>query len=197
MNTIAKLEPTTILYKNKFDKVEKLNDDFFDSLVESYPNKILDIFEEKLKEGSEELKLLDSQYFKLLNEEKYLNFIVKVFEKNSSLCYVEMPISAHFNDEFLLKILNELDSIDKYILLEQRDILFSLSAKNYVIKDKNLLKMLFKCLLRELIPMEFYFLDTPLIIFNNFDMSLPLVFKEEKDIEYYKNIAEKHSLFIR
>ena len=179
-----------------FDKLKCL-DDIFDEIVELYPNKILDMFPDKLEADSEEIKLLDSQYFKLANEEKYLNFIVEVFEKNGLVCYIEVPAFAHYDDEFFLRLLNELDSIDRYILLEQRDIILSLLETKYIVKDKYLLKTLFKCVLRELMPVEFYFIDRPLIIFNNFDMSLPLVFKEEKDVEYYKNIAEKHSLFLR
>jgi len=195
-STISKLEPRDILYKKIFDKL-KTTDDIFDEIVEKYPNRILDIFSNKLEEGSTEIILLDSKYFKLANEEKYLNFIVEVFEKNNLICYVNVPTFAHYSDDFLLRTLNELDNIDKYILLEQRDVILSLSETKYVVNDKNLLKMLFKCVLRELMPVEFYFVDRPLIIFNNFDMSLPLVCKEEKDIEYYRDIAEKHSLFLR
>jgi len=195
-SVIGKLEPTDVLYKNIFDKLKSL-DDIFDEAVEIYPNRILDMFPSQLEEDSKEIKLLDSQYFKLANEEKYLNFIVEVFENNGSVCYLEAPAFAHYNDEFLLGLLNELDSIDKYILLEQRDTIMSLSETKYVVKDKHLLKMLFKCILRELMPVEFYFIDRPLIIFNNFDMSLPLVFKDGTDMEYYKNIAKKHCLFLR
>jgi hypothetical protein len=197
MNTIAKIEPTKVLFRGKFDKIENLNNDFFDYVVEQYPNKILDMFENTLKEDSEEIKLLDSQYFKLINEEKYLNFIVEVFEKNNSTCYVEIPAFENYSDDFLLRILNELDIVDRYILLKQIDVISSTSETKYIIKDKILLKMLFKCMLRELIPIEFYFLEKPLIIFNNFDMSIPLVFKNEEDIQFYKEIANKNSLFFR
>ena len=197
MNTIVKIEPTKILYREKFDKVKNLNNDFFDYVVEQYPSKILDMFEDTLKEDSEEIKLLDSQYFKLINEEKYLNFIVEVFEKNNSTCYVEIATFKNYNNDFLLKILNELDIVDKYILLKQIDVISSTLETRYIVKDKFLLKMLFKCMLRELIPIEFYFLEKPLIVFNNFDMSIPLVFKNKEDIGFYKEIAEKHSLFFR
>jgi hypothetical protein len=197
MNTIVKIEPTKVLYRENFDKVKNLNNDFFDYVVEQYPSKILDMFEDSLKEDSEEIKLLDSQYFKLINEEKYLNFIVEVFEKNNSTCYVEIATFKNYDNDFLLKILNELDIVDKYILLKQIDIISSTLETRYIIKDKFLLKMLFKCMLRELIPIEFYFLEKPLIIFNNFDMSIPLVFKNKEDIPFYKQIAEKSSLFFR
>jgi len=164
MNTIVKIEPTKVLFREKFDKVKNLNNDFFDYVVEQYPSKILDMFEDTLKEGSEEIKLLDSQYFKLINEEKYLNFIVEVFEKNNSTCYVEIATFKNYDNDFLLKILNELDIIDKYILLEQIDVISSTLETRYIIKDKFLLKMLFKCMLRELIPIEFYFLAAILTI---------------------------------
>jgi len=197
MYTIAKIEPASVSYRNEFDKVKNLNDDFFDSVIEHYPRNILDMFENKLKEDSEEIKLLDSEYFKLINEEKYLNFIVEVFTKNNSICYVEIPAFQNYSDHLFLRILNELDLVDRYIILQQIDVISLASGSKFEIKDKNLLKMLFKCILRELIPIEFYFLDKPLIIFNNFDMSLPLVFKNEEDIGFYKEIAEKHSLFFR
>jgi hypothetical protein len=38
MNTIAKIEPTKVLFRGKFDKIENLNNDFFDYVVEQYPN---------------------------------------------------------------------------------------------------------------------------------------------------------------
>ena len=155
------------------------------------------MFEDTLKEDSEEIKLLDSQYFKLINEEKYLNFIVEVFEKNNLTCYVEIVAFKNYDNDFLLKILNELDIVDKYILLKQIDVISSTLETRYIIKDKFLLKMLFKCMLRELISIEFYFLEKPLIIFGNFDMSIPLVFKNKEDIPFYKKIAEKSSLFFR
>ena len=197
MNIIEKIEPTKFLYREVFDKVKNLNDDFFDCIIEKYPSKILDIFKDTLKEDSEEIKLLDSQYFKLINEEKYLNFIVEVFEKNNSTCYVEIAAFKNYDNEFLLRILNKLDILDKYIFLEQIGTISSTLATKYIIKDKFLLKMFFKCMLRELIPIEFYFLEKPLILFNNFDMSIPLVFKNNEDILFYRQIAEKNSLFFR
>jgi len=197
MNIIPTLEPTKILYRNEFVRLENKNEDFFDYIVERYPNKILDMFENVLKEDSEEIKLLDSKYFKLIKEEKYLNFIVEIFKKNSSICYVEIPAFENYNDDLLLRLMNELDIIDKYILMKQKDVVSFTSESKYIVKDENLLKMLFKCMLRELTSMEFYFLDKPIIIFSNYDMSIPLVFKNKEDIEFYKKIAEKNSLFLR
>ena len=197
MNTIAKIKPTDILYRNEFDKVKNLNNNFFDSVTKYYPNYILDIFENQLDENSEEIKLLNSDYFKLINEDKYLNFIVEVFRENSSICYVEIPAFKNYSDDLILRILDRIDLVDRYIILNQIDTISSTSNSNFEIKDKNLLKMFFKCILREIMPIEFYFLDKPLIIFNNFDMSLPIVFKNKEDIEFYKKIAKRHSLFFR
>ena len=57
--------------------------------------------------------------------------------------------------------------------------------------------MLFKCMLRELIPMELYFNVKPLAIFSNYDLSVPIFFKDEKDIKHYLKMAERNALYLR
>ena len=41
------------------------------------------------------------------------------------------------------------------------------------------------------IPVALYFNVKPLAIFSNYDLSIPIVFKDEKDVKYYRNMAEK------
>ncbi|HIP27154.1 MAG TPA: hypothetical protein EYG80_05810 [Flavobacteriaceae bacterium] len=191
ISTLKRIEFSTAFQKPKNEE------DNFEFLTKHYPCKTLDIFDTALEINSEEIKLLDSSYFKLISEEKYLKFIVEVFQENASLCSVNIEAFKNANYEFIVDVSNKLDSVDRYILLNQLAIITSSSQSFYLVDDENLLKMLFKCMLRELIPMELYFNVKPLAIFSNYDLSIPIVFKDEKDVKYYLNMAERNALYLR
>ena len=179
------------LFINSIDE-----DDFFENVSKKYTNTILDIFEDTLVDGSKELDYLESSYFRLINEDKYLNFCEDVFFENQEKCYVNIDFSK-VDYTFLLETLSKMDLIDKHIYIHQEKEFQNTRYLNFLITDVNLLKMFMKGILREILRVDLYFPHKPLILFSNYDLSLPLVFKDEKDKIYYQEIAKRNNLYFR
>ncbi len=192
--TIVMLQTTEISLRKDF---HELSDNLFDNLIKKYPNRILDIYEVKLESDAEEIALFNSVYFKLNNEIKYLNLIENIFEENDNTCYIETTIFKNYSEELLLRYINELDLIDKYLLLKQIDIFKRKLYTKFCIDNINILKMFLKLMLREIIPLELYFKKKPIIIFSNYDLSLPILFKKNEDISFYEKLVRKHQLYLR
>jgi hypothetical protein len=66
-----------------------------------------------------------------------------------------------------------------------------------MIDDIVLLKMFLKGILRETLSIDIYFAKKPLLLCNNYDLSLPIVFKNSDDIKMYEKIANKYNLYFR
>ena len=195
MDNIPLLEPVQNDYRELFiSNIDE--DDFFENISTKYSNTILDVFEYCLGEDSKELQYLESSYFKLINEDKYLSFLEEVFLKNQEKCYVNIDFSQ-VDFTFLLEQLSKMDLVDKHIYLKQEREFQNQKNKNFLIKDISLLKMFIKGILRETLRVDLYFPYKPLLLFSNFDLSLPLVFKKEKDKEDYRIMAEKYNLYFR
>jgi len=198
MIKVPTLQRTDFNYENVFlDKVESNEEkSFFDLVSKSYPNIILDIYDHCLDLNSNELNNLDSEYFRLANEEKYLNFIDDVFDINEQKCYVKIYFNISDND-FFLESLNRLDIIDKHIMLHQLKVLNSCSDDNFLISDINLLKMFMRGILREFLHVDLFFPKKSLLLFFNYDLSLPLVFKYKDDLNDYMKVAKRNDLYFR
>lgn len=197
MNNIPILKETNINYKKVFLISNKsLKENSFEELFTTYPSVILDIYSSSLDVNSPELLNLNSEYFRLSQEYKYLNFILDCFKKNSYKCITNINIFNIKYEDFI-EYTNRLDQIDKYILLKQFNTMKNSKEDLYLIEDINLLKMFMKGILREVFKGSLFFPQLPLIVFDNYDMSLPLVFKNIKDKKDYQEIAEKHSLYFR
>lgn len=185
--------------KNFLSKEQSTDDDAFEQFIKQYPSGILDVFQECLNQNDPNIELLDSAYFQLSNEKKYLNFIHDCFMQNSNQCYFQTSINFK-NYEDIIYYAERLDAIDKYLILNQLqclEITSSNTQKNFLIKDINLLSMFVKGFLREVLHGVLFFKENPIAIYSNFDMSLPIVFFHNKNIDFYKNLAQKNDLFIR
>ena len=196
MNKIPTLKPIEINYEDDYLLKGILDDDFFDMVSEVNKNTILDIFDTCLDEKAEELELLDSQFFKLSQERKYLNFISDVFFENDKKCILNIKYDMKDYD-LLIRYINDLDVIDRYLLLEQFGSLKKCSSTFFLVDNLNLLEMFVKGILREVFDMEIYFKRKPLLLFSNYDLSLPLVFSSEKDMMYYEVLARNNNLYFR
>jgi hypothetical protein len=172
-------------------------DEYFDVVMKKYPHAILDVFEHTLDKSDPRIELLSNEYFRLSQEYKYLNFIEEVFSLNDKKCYIDIVFEKNSCLSFKRELC-KLDEIDKYILLHQ---LISFSnanhKKNYLIDDVNLAKMFIRGMLREYWQYSLYFDKNPLILFGNYDLSLPIVCKNENDMKTYEKIANKHGLYFR
>lgn len=177
-------------------KLESSDEDFFEQTVSQYPNTILDIFDKQLNKNSNELKYLESEYFRLTNEDKYLNFITECFKENFKQCFVD--ISVDFKDyENFIYYSNRLDEIDQHLLLRQLVNLDNTEDTIYLVEDINLLKMLMKGICREIFHATLFFPKKPLLLFSNYDLSLPIICKDSNTLEYYRKIAESNQLYFR
>ena len=194
MYKIPKLKVVKQDYRMQFSK--KLDEDYFDRVIKQYPNVILDIFHKALEEDSVELEKLESTYFRLENEKKYLDFIEEVFNENDNRCYVNIDFQ-NFDIPFILEQINSMDLIDKHLFLYQVEEFKEVRDTHFIIEDINLLKIFMKGILRESLRVDLYFPKKSLLLFSNFDLSLPLVFKNNEDMEYYKLIAQKNDLYFR
>lgn len=200
MNRIPLLEICDFDFeKNFLSKEQNTDDDAFEQFIKQYPSGILDVFQECLDKNDPNIKLLDSAYFQLSNEKKYLNFTHDCFIQNSNQCYLQTSINLK-NYEDIIYYAERLDAIDKYLILNQLqclEITSSNTQKNFLINDINLLSMFVKGFLREVLHGALFFKEKPIAIYSNFDMSLPIVFFQNETIDLYKEIAQKNNLFIR
>lgn len=171
--------------------------ELFSIAQKTYIKVVLDIFNKPMTNEDPRLNLLSNDYFKLSQETKFLYFIEKVFELNKEKCYIDLGIfeNSQILTEFLINQEKHLDQIDKYILLNQIEVLKTSKNTVYLIDDLNLLNMFFKGFLRESLWSSLYFNTVPLIIKTNYDISLPLVFQNEEDKKRYEKIANESGLF--
>jgi len=175
---------------NLSDLEDKLN-----YLYENYPNAILDVFENSLSADDPQIALLDSNYFKLTQEIKYINFVNKCFDMCSETCYINIEIDFESFDNFLYYFPLQ-DTVDKYIFL---NIFKKATKKNdfYKIVDRTLLTLFIKNGLREQMHFTIYFSDIEMLLFSNYDLSLPIVFKKKIDMDMYQKILTENGLFFR
>ncbi|MGX7412799.1 hypothetical protein [Enterococcus caccae] len=175
-------------------------DDYDELLIESekkYEKVVLDVFNKPMVKEDPRLDLLSNNYFKLSQESKFLYFIKKVFELNRGKCYIDLGTFENNQDviEFLISQEKYVDQIDKYIILNQIEILKNSKEPIYLIDNLNVLNMFFKCFLRESLWSSLYFNTVPLIIKTNYDISVPLIFQNEEDKKVYEKIANESELF--
>jgi len=171
-------------------------EDFFNEVTHKYTYKILDIFNTKKSKESQDALNLSSEYFKLSQEEKYLNFIIDIFKRNKYRCYVEVNINFESYEDYLY-FSSKLDQIDKHLLLINFLRNYNRKGNVFLIDDSNLLKMFMKGMLREIFDSVLFFPESQMLIFSNFDLSLPIIIKNKGDENIYGEIARKYSLYLR
>ncbi|MGX7263950.1 hypothetical protein ACWOEF_08135 [Enterococcus crotali] len=172
-------------------------DELFIETEKKYKKVALDVFNKPMAKEDPRLDLLSNNYFKLSQESKFLCFIKKVFELNREKCYIDLGVFGNNQDliEFMTSQEKYFDQIDKYILLNQIEILKNSKDPIYLIDNLNVLNMFFKCFLRESLWSSLYFNTVPLIIKTNYDISIPLIFQNEADKKVYEKIANESELF--
>jgi len=195
---IPLLKPSTFHYTEIFDKVSVESFNVLEHLMQRYPSALLDIFPSSLDEESEALKRLESEYFRLSQERKYLAFLEEVFHRNGDKCFLSMDDFEIAEMDRFMRMNDRLDTIDRYILLEHYKVWDSLKgAQSYRIEDVTLLSVFVKAVLRECLNCTLFFPEQPMLLISNYDLSLPLCFLDGKDRLIYKAMAEKNGLFFR
>lgn len=157
----------------------------------------LDVFSKVMAKDDSRLSLLSNDYFKLSQEKKFLDFIERSFKLNENECYIDLGTFGNGNEflDFFTKQLSNCDRIDQIILLNQFDLLKESTQAIYLITDSNLLKTFFKLFLRESLWNCLYFNKVPVLIKSNYDISIPLIFRNEQEKKTYEKLAKQSDLF--
>lgn len=176
-----------------FDKYE----DFDDYMVKNnYIRKTLDIFEHQLQKDDSKLLIIDNSFLRLKEEEKYISFLDRLFyenNKNVNVGHIDVDLS---DIEICKTKLLEMDSIDKYILLNLAKT-FDHNINMYCIDDILLSRFFLKAMLRELISSTLYFENMDVVITGGFDLSLPIYFRNIESYKKYKKITQEYDLYLR
>jgi hypothetical protein len=173
--------------------------DIYEAIQAKYPNVTLDVFDKALDKDDPKAELLDSDYFRLSQEYKYLNFFEDIFALNDNKCYAAVGFSqGTYFHTISLHALNLFDAIDRIMYLHQIVTLGKdINSEHFLIDDVNLGKMCFKGMLREFYRNYLYFDKISLTIWGSFDLSLPITFKNAADLRKYEKIANKRGLYFR
>lgn len=199
---LEKMDFSSSSFDNEVYKSFFNTEDYVELVKEATRHKksaILDVFNETMQIGDPRLNLLSNEYFRLSQENKYLSFFERVFEINGNEAYIDFA-----GEDDKRKIIESIDSdcqaldkIDRLIYMNQIDILNNGDNYIYKINNINLLKLFIKGFLREKIWNSLYFNSHPLILVSGYDLSLPIIFDNNKDKNLYEKIANENNLFLR
>lgn len=116
-------------------------------------------------------------------ENKLIDFIEKVFEENNSEAYIDFYINK-LSENDRRRLLQLIPSEDKKILELH---LHSIKHDGifYALRNKSLIPFLVRLNTREVFFITFYFYNTPITIWGNYDMKFPCFFNNQKDLEFY------------
>ncbi|ROR39542.1 hypothetical protein EDC58_1484 [Caminibacter pacificus] len=161
-----------------------------------YKMYLLDQFPETLEEEEDiKLKIIDNEFCRLKEENKYIKFLQIIFKKNSSQAKL-FDLGTDFSDiEICLDKINRMDQIDKYIILNLYKNFFN--SNIYHINDEILFNFFIKGFLREAISGIIYFDNIDIFISYGYDMVLPIYINSEEKLIKYKKKANEFGLFIR
>ncbi len=198
---------------NKFnDAPLNVNDDLFKLFIhssnyeemldegrEKYQVSILDVFKRTMTADDPRLELLSNEYFRLSQEDKYVQFISKVFELNEQEAYIDFSGTKNRIEliNFIENKMRKLDKIDKLILINQVDVLNNDENDIYMINDLPILKVFIKGFLRETLWNSIVFRKYPLILVAGYDLSIHAIFKDNHDKTVYEKIANASNLYLR
>lgn len=117
-----------------------------------------------------------------IGEKEIINYILKVFEINSSYCYIDFYINNLSSDE-KDKLLNLVPKEDKDILKSNLNI--KTFSNYFKVENKELIPFLTRLSTRENFFVTFYFTEIPITIWGNYGMKFPCFCLNQKDLNFY------------
>lgn len=118
-------------------------------------------------------------------EDVFIDFILKVFELNNHVCYIDFYISQ-LGEKDIKNLINLTPEEDKDMLIN------NINIKNdsvyYKVDNQKLIPFLVRLSTREIFFITFYFNKIPITIWGNYNMEFPCFFENEKDMNFYKNL---------
>lgn len=150
-----------------------------------------------LDTDDERINLLSNSYYMKLQESKYLDFILKVFEENDNCCIIDTNLFKLNYDYFLSYLNSGIDIKFQYLLIHQYIHLLDIQNRFFFIKDKELLKLFFIFSLRENMLSKFFlFPKNKTCLISNYDCLFPIFYKDNLLFEKYNKFAKNNGLFL-
>lgn len=140
----------------------------------------------------------DFRDLNLKNEYRYVDLFHKLYEMNG-----DSPLIVYMNFKDLedyqhINVLEELDLYEKHLWVNQMVHLNNEDVTDYfIVKDRELLKMLVQLNIREREFAQFHFTDLDVVIRGSYDCSMSIYSENSLSIQKLKPIVESHKLFIR
>lgn len=189
------LKPIT---KEEFYSIRKIsiNHEEIEDCFKKYTHGILDVYDHCLsfEEADELLRSFEEHNLKY--EDRFVEFMKAVYEINKSQpVAVEFYLNELSNIE-LLGILSYLDYKDKLLFIDQIRYLKD-DSYMFLVDDEEIMTFLTRLSTRELIFTTFHFIQVPVCICGNFDLSFPMFFVDSNGLNIYKDMARKCRLHIR
>lgn len=130
-----------------------------------------------------------------IREECFINFFKEALELNKGKAIIDLYIK-NLELESLERLLERLDERDKHILIDNINNK-EIKSVYFELENKELMSFITRLNTRELFFCTIYFMEKPITIWGNYNLSFPMFFKEKYILEIYKDLAKKHNLDIR
>ena len=160
----------------------------------------------KLSEGV----LFLSQILKSISEDEFKNKIKIRFnnildgfdrysngllELNKGKVIIDLYIKD-LENESLARLLEVLDERDKNILIDNIN-KQEIKSVYFELNNKDLMSFITRLNTRELFFCTIYFMEKPMTIWGNYNLSFPMFFEGNNMLEIYRDLAKKRNLDVR
>ena len=179
-----------VLFLSKI--LKSISEDEFKNKIKIRFNNILDGFD-RYSNGLLEYNG-DNDSFKI-KEGCFINFFNEALELNKGKVIIDLYIK-NLEDESLARLLEGLDERDKNILIDNIN-KQEIKSVYFELHNKDLMSFITRLNTRELFFCTIYFMEKPMTIWGNYNLSFPMFFEENNMLEIYRDLAKKHNLDVR
>ncbi len=172
--------------------LKSISEDEFKNKIKIRFNNILDGFD-RYSNGLLEYNG-DNDSFQI-KEECFINFFNEALELNNGKVIIDLYIK-NLENESLARLLESLDERDKNILIDNINN-SKIKSVYFELDNKDLMSFITRLNTRELFFCTIYFMEKPMTIWGNYNLSFPMFFEENNILEVYKDLIKKHNLYVR
>ena len=172
--------------------LKSISEDEFKNKIKMRFNNILDGFD-RYSNGLLEYNG-DNDSFKI-KEGCFINFFNEALELNKGKVIIDLYIKD-LENESLARLLEVLDERDKNILIDNIN-KQEIKSVYFELHNKDLMSFITRLNTRELFFCTIYFMEKPMTIWGNYNLSFPMFFEENNMLEIYRDLAKKHNLDVR
>nr|WP_243110128.1 hypothetical protein [Clostridium perfringens] len=172
--------------------LKSISEDEFKNKIKIRFNNILDGFD-RYSNGLLEYNG-NNDSFKI-KEDCFINFFNEALAFNKGKAIIDLYIK-NLEDESLNSLLEGIDERDKNILIENVN-KQEIKSVYFQLDNKELMSFITRLNTRELFFCTIYFIEKPMTIWGNYNLSFPMFFEENNMLEIYSDLAKKHNLDVR